>query len=180
MRCQFFLTSVIVCLLANGLVAQSSSGFIDCSSRMIEETDSNQGTYSRRFTDLLFVSSGPDTLRFEIKQFNEALVISVLVIGAGDCLDETSKMIVKFSSGQAITLPMDGRFNCDREFAVFFGGAFGKKKEFRMLLTNQIEFVRIETRQSVVDKTRKPHVEVKLNEFQQQDFSQRLACLVGD
>jgi hypothetical protein len=152
-----------------------------CAGKLIEETDSVDGTFTRKFKDKLIVSNSPDDrLEFDLKQFNDALVISARVKGAGDCLDENSKMTVKFVAGQKLVLSMDGRFNCDNDFAAFFGGAFGKKKEFRMFLVNEIETVRIETRKSAIDKNRKNYVEVKFTELQQKEFIERLDCLVSD
>lgn len=178
---RFLLIGLLVCLFMIKLQAQSSSpAKTGCTERMVDETDSIQGTFSRSFVTKLIVTNGTDNLAFDLKQFNDALVVSALVTGAGDCLDENSKMIVKFVSGSSITLPMDGKFNCDREYAAFFGGPFGKKKEFRMLLTQEIESVRVETRKSVIDKTKKNFVDVAFTADQQKEFMERLECLVGE
>ncbi len=153
----------------------------NCASKLIEQTDSVTGTFTRKFKDKLIVSNSPDDrLEFDLKQFNDALVISAQVKGAGDCLDENSKMMIKFVSGEKMVLPMDGKFNCDNDYAAFFGGAFGKKKEFRTLLSTEIETVRIETRKSAIDKTRKNFVEVKFTEAQRKEFMDRLNCLVEE
>ena len=152
---------------------------VKCDGKLIEAIDSVEGTFTRSFKEKLLVSNSPeDQLEFDLKQFNEAIVFSVFVKGAGNCLDETSKMTVKFVSGATISLSMDGKFNCDNEFAAFFGGPFGKKKEFRMFLENGIETVRVETRRSVIDKKRKNFVEVKFSGQQQKEFMERLDCLV--
>ena len=152
-----------------------------CAGKISEVTDSVQGTFTRGFKEKLVVSNSPeDRLEFDLHQFNDALVFSIFVKGAGDCLDETSKMKVKFVSGATLLLPMDGKFNCDNDFAAFFLGAFGKKKEFRMFLENEIETVRVETRKSVIDKSRKNFVEVKFTAPQQKEFIERLECLVEE
>lgn len=181
MRNQVLLIGLLVCVLMIKLQAQSSSQpNSGCKEKMVDETDSTQGAFTRSFVTKLIIANASDNLTFDLKQFNDALVISALVTGAGDCLDENSKMVVKFVSGTTITLPMDGKFNCDREYAAFFGGPFGKKKEFRMLLSEEIESIRVETRKSVIDKTRKNFVEVTLTADQQKEFMQRLECLVGE
>lgn len=179
MRNRILLIVLLGCTLLLELRAQSQPK-AGCEQKMVEETDSIQGTFSRSFVAKLIVANATDNLTFDLKQFNDALVVSALVTGAGDCLDENSKMIVNFVSGSTITLPMDGKFNCDREYAAFFGGPFGKKKEFRMLLTQEIESVRVETRKSVIDKTKKNFVEVIFTTDQQKEFIERLECLVGE
>jgi hypothetical protein len=166
-------------LLGNTLTSAQNSIRSNCADKIVEAMDSSQGTFTRKFKEKLVVANSPDDqLAFDLKQFNDAIVISATVKGAGDCLDENSKMIVKFVSGSTLTLPMDGNFNCDNDYAAFFGGAFGKKKEFRMLLTTEIETVRILTRKSVIDKARKNFVEVTFTPQQKKEFIERLECLV--
>lgn len=153
----------------------------NCAGKLIEQTDSTSGTFTRKFKDKLIVSNSPtDLLEFDLKQFNDAIVISATVKGAGDCLDENSKMTVTFEGGAKLALAMDGRFNCDSDYAAFFGGAFGKKKEFRLFLSNEIETIRIETRKSAIDKTRKNFVEVNFTGQQRKEFMERLNCLVEE
>ena len=179
MHSKLFFTVVLVWVGAILTYAQNEAPD-KCAGKIIELTDSVNGTFTRAFKDKLVVSNSPqERLEFDLKQFNEAIVFSVLIKGAGDyCLDETSKMTVKFVSGESVTLPMDGKFNCDNEFAAFFGGPFGKKKEFRMFLDNEIATLRVETRKSVIDKTRKNFVEVKFTAPLQKEFMERLDCLV--
>ncbi len=179
MQLKLFL-SVALFWMAVTLVHAQSDPPDKCAARIVEQTDSVSGTFTRAFKEKLIVSNSPqERLEFDLKQFNEAIVISVLMKGAGDyCFDETSKMIVKFVSGGTVTLPMDGKFNCDNEFASFFGGPFGKKKEFKMFLENEIETVRVEARKSVIDKTRKNFMEMKFTETQRKEFMERLDCLV--
>jgi len=173
-----FLVLGFVSLSSSILFGQEASPS-PCAVQLLDETDSVQGTYTRRFKEKLVVqNSAEDLLEFDLKQFNDVLVFSVLVKGAGDCLDENSKMTIRFVSGATISLGMDGKFNCDNEFAAFFGGTFGKKKEFRACLTNEIETVKVETRKSVIDKTRKNFVEVKFTPEQRIEFVMRLGCLL--
>jgi hypothetical protein len=151
-----------------------------CEGKLVEELDSITGAFTRSYKEKLIVQNSPeDLLDMDLKQFNEVLVFSVLVKGAGDCLDESSKMITTFTSGATVTLMMQGNFNCDREFVAFFGDSFGKKKEFRMFFTNEIEIVRVETRKSIADKNRKNFVEVRFTSEQAKEFIQRLECLLG-
>src|SRR6185369_8378085 len=137
MHSKLSLSVVLFGMVATFTYAQSEPPD-KCAGKIKEQTDSVNGTFTRAFKEKLLISNSPqERLEFDLKQFNEAIVISVLIKGAGDyCLDETSKMIVKFVSGATVTLQMDGKFNCDNEFASFFGGPFGKKKEFRMFLDN--------------------------------------------
>lgn len=180
MRNRIILIAALTWLVFNIGLAQESAT-VNCAGKMVDENDSIAGTYTRRFKEKLVIkNSDTDLLMVDLKQFNDVLVFSVLVKGAGDCLDESSKMITTFVSGATVTLPMDGKFNCDQEFAAFFGATFGKKKEFRMFLLNEIESIKVETRKSVIDKTRKNFVEVTLNADQRKEFIQRLECLVGE
>ncbi len=170
-----------LCWIASSACFAQAAQPSKCTEKMVEEMDSVQGTFTRKFKEKLIVANSPeDRLEFDLKQFNDAIVFSVFIKGAGDCLDENSKMKVKFISGASLLLPMDGKFNCDNDYATFFGGAFGKKKEFRMFLSDEIETVRIETRKSVIDKTRKNFVEVKFTPQQQKEFIERLECLVEE
>jgi hypothetical protein len=179
MHLKLFFSVSIFCLAAIFTYGQNETPD-KCAAKILEQTDSVSGNFTRSFKEKFVVAVAPkERLEFDLKQFNEAIVVSVLMKGAGDyCLDETSKMIVKFVSGQTVTLPMDGKFNCDNEFASFFGGPFAKKKEFRMLLDNEIETLRVEARKSVIDKTRKNFMEVKFTEAQRKEFMERLDCLV--
>jgi hypothetical protein len=173
-----FLFGVLFWIGATITYAQNGAS-LKCAEKMTEETDSLTGTFTRRFKEKLLISNSPeDRLEFDLHQFNDGLVFSVFIKGAGDCLDETSKMKVKFVSGATLVLPMDGKFNCDNDYAAFFLGAFGKKKEFKMFMENEIETVRVETRKSVIDKSRKNFVEVKFTAAQQKEFIERLKCLV--
>ncbi len=177
---RLLLISIVVLWLGPDLSYAQNEEPAKCAGKIIEQTDSVSGNFTRSFKEKLVISNSPqDKLEFDLKQFNEAIVFSVLIKGSGDyCLDETSKMTVKFVSGETITLPMDGKFNCDNEFASFFGGPFGKKKEFRMFLDNEVETVRVETRKSAIDKSRKNFVEVKFTTQQQKELVERLDCLV--
>lgn len=180
MNPKYLLFAGLCCITSSAGFAQAARPS-KCAEKMVEDMDSVQGTFTRKFKEKLVVAnSAEDRLEFDLKQFNDAIVFSVFIKGAGDCLDENSKMKVKFVSGASLSLPMDGKFNCDNDYAAFFGGAFGKKKEFRMFLTEEIEMVRIETRKSVVDKSRKNFVEVKFTPLQQKEFIERLECLVEE
>jgi hypothetical protein len=152
----------------------------DCAEEMVEETDS-LGVYTRAFKNNRFMivkNSTDDTLKFDLMQFNNAILIFVGVAGAGDCLDELSNMTTRFTSGETVTLTMNAFFNCDREYISLFGGSFGRKKELELFLKNKIESVRVETRKSIAFPERKTFVEVTFTPEQAQEFLRRMKCLV--
>ena len=131
-------------------VEAQETTLMSCEGKLVEELDSITGMFTRSFKEKFIVQNSPeDMLDFDLKQFNEVLVFSVLATGAGDCLDEKSKMITKFTSGETLTLMMQGDFNCDREFVAFFGGTFGRKKEFRMFFANEIKRIKSITKITV-------------------------------
>lgn len=151
----------------------------DCSALIREDQDVERGTISRSSTENIIISNdGKDSLSFVILELDKVIIFSVTVTGAGDCIDEKNKMTVTFRDGSKVELMHGARYNCDREFEVFLSGALGTKSQLQLFKTKEIQSVRVETRKSSIDKTRKNFVEQTFPAEQSKVLMQTVGCLI--
>ena len=65
------------------------------------------------------------------------------LFGGPRCVDEGDEMNILFTDGTRMGLTNNSKFNCDSEFTLYFGGVFGRKKEFADLATKTIKTIRV-------------------------------------
>lgn len=80
------------------------------------------------------------------------LIIHTKVIGAGSCIDQGAKANILFTDGSRLELNNDGKFNCDEEFTIYFGGPFGRLDQLEQLKTKRIETIRFWTENGYVQE----------------------------
>jgi hypothetical protein len=126
----------------------------ECSDLISTETDKMTGKSSTGAKKTLIISDDGGKNGFGIYLLNgsNSTIFSIQAVGAGSCIDDDNKMNVLFRDGTRLELQNDGKFNCDAKFTLYFGGAFGKKKELEMFKTKEVETMRIWTSKSYVEK----------------------------
>lgn len=127
---------------------------LDCADLISTETDKMTGKSTTSSKEILIISEdgGKSGFGIFIMDISGSLVFSILAVGAGNCIDDDDKMNVLFRDGTRLELENNGKFNCDGEFKLYFGGSFGKKKELEIFRTKEVETMRIWTSKSYVEK----------------------------
>jgi hypothetical protein len=151
-----------------------------CDSLIQVDVDSVAGVYnigSRR--DIIISKAGKDVLEFVFLVVDRVIIVHVSVLGDTYCVEEISKINFVFKDGTTLELPNNGKFNCDGEFSVFFGGGFGKKRELNILQTKPIEYVKVGVKKSVVYKDRKNYVEANIPADKSKLIMQTMLCIEG-
>lgn len=127
---------------------------LDCAELITTETDKMTGkttTYSKE-TLIISEDGGKSGFGIFIMDISGSLVFSIQAVGAGSCIDDDNKMNVLFRDGTRLELVNNGKFNCDGEFTLYFGGSFGKNKELETFRNKEVETMRIWTSKSYVEK----------------------------
>jgi hypothetical protein len=134
--------------------SSESTVSFECSDLISTETDKMTGKSSTAAKKTLIVSDdgGENGFGIYILKSSNSLIFSIQAVGAGGCIDDDNKMNVLFKDGTRLELVNDGKFNCDANFTLYFGGSFGKKKELEMFKTKEVETMRIWTSKSYVEK----------------------------
>lgn len=136
----------------------SSNGSVslECSELVSSKVDKMTGETSVSASEAIIVSDdGKEGIAIYLLQGNPGgarLIFILKAIGAGNCIDDDDKMNVLFSDGSRLEIENDGDFNCDAEFTVYFGGVFGKKREWTMLKEKRIESMRVWTTKGYVEE----------------------------
>lgn len=126
----------------------------DCSKYISVNVDKMTGKTSKSTKSNLVVSSdgGVKGFGFLLMKSSGSIIFSIDVAGAGNCIDDEDKMNVLFRDGTKLELSSDGKFNCKRKYSQYFLGAFGKKKQFEMFRTKEVETIRIWTSDGYVEE----------------------------
>lgn len=166
------------CFVAKVLFAQTDTTSI-CEAFIRINLDSARGIYSLTSKeDIVISKNGKDEIKFVLLEIDKVVIIHIDALGGGDCIDETNKIHITFRDGTKLDMPNNGRFNCDGEFTLFFNGGYGNRKELNILRTKEIEYVKVETRKSLIDKNRKNFVEANVPPEKSKLIMQTLDCLV--
>ncbi len=126
----------------------------ECSDLISTETDKMTGHSITGAIKKLVISDDGSKNGFGIflLRASNTIIFNIHAVGAGGCIDDENKMNVLFRDGTRLELINDGDFNCDEEFTLYFGEAFGKKKQLEIFRTKEIETMRIWTTKSYVEK----------------------------
>ena len=151
---------------------------MNCEDLIRLDADSLNGAVMRSAAHNIVVpGDGKKSLTFFVVEMDGVIVLSVSVLGAGDCVDDKSKVRFTFRNGSSLELINSGGFNCDAESSVYFGGGFGHKKELEKFLTVEIDRVWVETRKSTIDKSKPAFVEASFSPDQSKLFMKTIDCL---
>lgn len=158
----------------------SQSDTISVCEKLIRiDADSSRGTYNLSSREDIVVSKeGKDAVKFVFLEIDKVIIIHIDAMGGGDCVDEMNKIWITFRDGTKLEMPNNGRFNCDGEFSLFFNGGYGNRKELNIFRTKEIAHVKVETRKSLIDKTRKNFVEVNVPTEKSKTIMEIMDCMV--
>jgi len=98
------------------------------------------------------------------------LIFNIQAVGAGNCIDDDNKMNVLFKDGTRLEFKNNGKFNCDAEFTLYFGGSYGKRQELQSFIKKEVETIRIWTSKSYVEKD--------FTNKQSQQLMKTIQCLI--
>jgi hypothetical protein len=136
----------------NETVKELKTNF-ECDDLVANETDKVTGKTARGSKESILVSKdGKNGFGFYLFEGSNSIILSATAVGAGGCIDDTNKMNVLFRDGTRLELVNNGKFNCESNFTLYFGGVFGKKKELEQFKTKEIETMRIWTSKSYVEE----------------------------
>lgn len=80
----------------------------------------------------------------------DALIINMTVTGM-NCIDKGDMAYFLCDDGTKFTMAHASSFNCQGDFAFYFGGVFGKSKELEYFSTKKIKAVRFTNTSKVLD-----------------------------
>lgn len=145
---------------------------LECSYLVKTETDRVTGKTRTSSEALLISDNGETGLVFMgYKMTSVVTSVTILAIGASSCVDDTDKVYILFRDGTRLEIENDFKYNCDKTHILLFGGSWGKKKQFQMLLTKEIEIIRAETVNGFVER--------ELTSDQSQIILSTLNCIYG-
>lgn len=128
---------------------------------IIVETDKMTNETSYRFKNMIRLSNEIENHNISIiahsEKNEEYLFFGIFPYGAGDCIEDDSKIIFLFKDKQTITLENTGDYNCENHFTLFLTKARYEKTIF-YLKTVQLASIRVYTSEG--------YVEVDLDEIQ--------------
>jgi hypothetical protein len=150
-----------------------------CDSLILMEVDSVAGVYTVSSRENIVVTNGKQIVEFVFLIVDKTIIVNIALKGSVYCIDETSKVNLKLADGSDFILPNSGKFNCDGEFSLFFGGGSGRKRELGLMQTNPIQYIKVGMRKSVVDKNRANFIEVNIPAEKGKKIMQTLNCLGG-
>ncbi len=99
-----------------------------------------------------------------------SIIFSIKVLGASNCIQDDSKILILFRDGERMELNNEGGENCDANFTLMFEGPAGKKKELRKFGSKEVESFRIWTAKGFVENDFSPMESIK--------FMKTVSCLV--
>lgn len=93
-------------------------------------------------------------------------------VGAGDCIDEGSKVNIVYEDDSKTEFKHDGFANCNREISAGFGGNFGRKKQLEELSSKKIKTVKVRTQNGTA--------EIKFSAQNQEEFLKAINCIANN
>lgn len=90
------------------------------------------------------------------------IIFSITVAGLGSCLEDAAKINILFDDNSKLELFSDKDFNCKGELLVFFGGSNGRKFELSELSNKNIEIMRINGKDKIMQVNFKKHQAIQL------------------
>lgn len=150
----------------------TSTVSLDCSNLISTETDKMTGRSTPMSKTLVISDDGGKTgFGIYLLKLQKTIVLTIVVRGASKCIDDKNDMNILFRDGTKLQLTNNGKFNCDGEFTLYFGGTFGKGKELDQIRNKEIETLRVWTSKSFVQKD--------FTKEQSQQLLKTVECLVG-
>src|SRR5690242_12639971 len=123
------LTIALILSAAQFAYAQSQDAQQALCDKLIQvDVDSAQGLYSVASRENIIVTNGKQDIEFVFLIVDKTIIVNISLKGSVYCIDETSKVSLKLKDGSDFDLPNGGKFNCDGEFSLFFGGGSGRKR----------------------------------------------------
>ncbi len=124
----------------------------DCSKLISTEVDVVTGKSSVGSVQSLIVSKS-DEYGFAIYlvKGGSSIIVSMQVIGAGNCIDDNDKMNILFTDGTRLEMTNMKDFNCENKFGLYLGKMFRTIKQLDMLSTKKVSIMRVQTSKGYVE-----------------------------
>lgn len=133
----------------------NTSVSLECSDLIETETDKMTGKTTTGLKKAIIISSDGGKNGFGLyimKSSINSIILNITVVGAGSCIDDDNKVIILFRDGTRLNLLNEAGFNCKKKANIYFSGSWGKRKELNMLMTKEIETMRVWTTNSYVEE----------------------------
>lgn len=131
------------------------AGSYECADLIERRTDKVTGNVTTGVKESIIVSKDSKSgFGINVLRGKSGLIVIITAISpdAGGCIDDKNKTNILFRDGTRLELVNAGKFNCDSKFTLYFGGAFGMKREFDALKTKEIETMRVWTAKGYVEE----------------------------
>lgn len=150
---------------------------VNCDNIISVEADSTQGIYRVSARETVVVTNGKQNVEFVFLIVDKTIIMNITLKGSVYCLDESCKVNLKLNDGSDFDMPNVGKFNCDGEFSLFFGGGSGRRRELALLQNYQMNYIKVGMRKSVVEKNRDNFIEVNIPADKAEKIRQILECI---
>ena len=139
--------------IENDKVTKPESEY-DCSDLISTEIDKVTGISYTGSIEPIVISDYEGGTGFSILfvKGRNSVIISIQIVGAGNCINDDDKMNVLFRDGTRLELTNEIGFNCDGDFSLYFSGVFGKQRQLEMFGSIEVETMRIWISNSYVEK----------------------------
>ena len=152
--------------------SKSATGY-SCSDLISTEIDKVTGISYTGSIEPIVISDYEGGTGFSILfvKGRNSVIISIQIVGAGNCINDDDKMNVLFRDGTRLELTNEIGFNCDGNFSLYFSGVFGKQRQLEMFGSIEVETMRIWISNSYVEKD--------FNSDQSIKFMKSVECLMN-
>lgn len=120
----------------------------------VDKVSGQSGTSAKE--SVLITKDGKNGIGCYLMVSKGTIIFSLTVVGAGSCIDDTDKINILFRDGTRMELVNNGKYNCEKNFTLYFGTLGGKRKELEALKTKEIETMRVWTTDSYVQEDLTP------------------------
>lgn len=125
-----------------------------CDQLIVTDLDRVSGTTKSGSRQTLIISQdkGKTGFALDLYLIKGILAWSIHSTGAGECINKDDEVSFTFDDETTLELPNNGDFNCSGDFALYFGGLFGNRKESELLATKEIKRMKITTSEGTLEK----------------------------
>lgn len=149
---------------------QQQAASLSCEDLISVETDKMTGKSVIGAKNLLKVlREDGNGFAIFVQKGKRSLIFSIKVMGASECINADSKILILFRDGERMELTNEGGANCDANFTLMFEGPAGKKKELKKFASKEVESFRIWTARGYVENDFSPMESI--------EFMKTVACL---
>ncbi|MDZ7740995.1 MAG: hypothetical protein U5Q03_04410 [Bacteroidota bacterium] len=138
---------------------QQQAEGLSCEDLISIETDKMTGKSvigAKKLLKVLKDEENQNGFAIFVHKGKRSIIFSIKVLGASNCIQDDSRILILFRDGERMELTNEGGANCEANFTLMFEGPAGKKRELRKFGSKEVESFRIWTARGFVENDFSP------------------------